>query len=104
MAINLGFVPIPLTVTLTAGGGFVSGLVADTPWPAGTQITLSFGDLTTPVPIDWPATIVGVNASWDMPVTAVTAVLAAGFRHVHLFYTQPSGARLVWGWGTIHAA
>lgn len=103
MTINLGFVPISLTVTLTAGGGFASGLVADTPWTAGTVILLSFGDRTTPTPIDWPATIVGTSASWDMPAAAVTAVLTAGFRHVQLIYTQPNGERLVWGRGTINA-
>lgn len=102
MAINLGYVPIPLTVTLVTDGDFLSTLVASTPWPAGTMIQLRFAT-TADTPTVWAATVAGTNAAWDVPAATVNTLLGLQPGQVVLRYAEADGTSIVWGKGTVHA-
>lgn len=109
MGISLGLQPIELVVILVRSGAFVSALVADTPWLAGTAITLELyggkapdGSLSSPVV--WPATVAGTGAAWDVTPTGVASVLDAGHHYARLHYTAAGGDSLVWGRGRISAS
>lgn len=97
MSINLGYVPQALTVTLVRGSAFVSSLLAATPWPPSTVITLVLGAVT------WTATINGASATWDRPPADVAAVLDAGTRTAVLTYTSSGGEAVTWAKGPVNA-
>lgn len=71
-SIKAGLDPGPLQVILSDDADFlyiwryrVGGVITD--WPAGTELTIVFGDGT-----EWDATIVDEFATWDVDATATT--------------------------------
>lgn len=102
MAVNLGYVPQKLTVTLSEGGDFVSALVASTDWPAGAGIELRLSGGTAGT-VTWPAVVNGARADWEVAYTEVQAVIDAKVSTARLVYTESdSGAVLVWAEGSVH--
>lgn len=99
MSINLGFVPLALTVTLAADADFAATLVAQDGWPVDTQIELRF-----PLPgstVVWPATVVGTDAAWNVDIPDVAALLVGQPRRVRLYYSDGAGADLLWASGSV---
>jgi hypothetical protein len=96
--ISFGFHPLPINVTLSTDGDFVTSLVASQDWAAGTTIELRF-PLTSP--IVWAATIAGLTASWDVPASTVAAAITAGVRDVRLHYRDGAGDDILWGKGRV---
>lgn len=101
MAVNLGFVPQKLTVTLVEGGDFVAALAASEAWPVGTTIELhlSGGSAGT---VTWPAVVAGASADWSVDNSAVQVVIDAKASTAKLIYTEPDGTTLVWAEGSIN--
>lgn len=100
MAINLGYVPLRLTVTLAEGGDFVSALVSSVAWPAGTGIELHLSGGTDAM-VTWPATIAGVRADWDVDNSEVQDVIDGKYSTARLIYTESDGTVLIWGEGSV---
>lgn len=100
MAINLGYVPHRLTVTLVAGGDFVSALVASEDWPTGTGIELRLSGGTQDTVV-WEATVSGARADWNVPHTDVQTVIDAKAASAQLVYTEADGTVLMWGEGSV---
>lgn len=101
MGINLGLVPLPLTVTLAEGGDFVSALVASEDWPVGIGIELRLTGGTEGT-VTWPATISGDRADWDVPAADVQEVIDADASAAQLLYSESDGTVLLWGKGIVH--
>lgn len=104
MTVTFGFEPLDLEVILVDGSDFIFTLKANPGWPPGIAIELRFSPTTpreSPSPIIWPASVVGVNASWDRPATDVAAVLDAKAVHVRLLYREADGSRLLWMRGVV---
>jgi hypothetical protein len=98
VAINLGWVPIPITVSLATGGDFTSVLQSSVAWPVGSGVSLKFiGTSTT----TWTAVIAGTTATFDKTAAQVTTLLATDQRSVELHYTEADGSDLLWGRGDI---
>lgn len=102
VAINLGYIPQRLTVTLVEGGDFVSALVASVAWPTGTGIELRLSGGTAGT-VTWPATVAGTRADWEVPAVDVQDVIDAKASTAQLVYTEPDGTVLIWGEGSINA-
>lgn len=100
MAINLGYVPQRLTVTLAEGGDFVSALVASVTWPPGTGIKLQLSGGTAAM-VTWPATVSGVRADWDVDNSVVQGVIDGKYSTAQLIYTESDGTVLIWGEGSV---
>lgn len=111
-AVDFGFKPIEISVTLASDGDFVSRLVAEDGWPDGTQIELRF-PVNGP-PVVWPAEfsdvlddegnvlVVRGAADWDVPHGQVAAVVAAKPTAVRLHYMNDNGDDdLLWGKGRV---
>jgi hypothetical protein len=99
VAVNLGFVPVPITVSLPVDGDFVAALQASSNWPAGSGVSLKFmGTGTT----TWTATVATNRAQWDKTAAQVASVLATDQRSVELLYTESDGSVLVWGRGSVN--
>ena len=106
MQITLGNTPHDITVALSRNGDFVTALVADQTWPAGTEAELQFARPATAEPITpivWEATVDGMRISWDRPAADCAAVLDAGATSVLLIYGEADGTRLLWGKGRARA-
>lgn len=104
MAINLGFIPIDISVTLAYGGEFLSSLVSPTPWDVGVIIELHFcigNDSAIDIAV-WTASIDGATASWDMSTADVATVTDSAARTARLVYTDGSGDVIVWGTGQVN--
>lgn len=98
-SIELGFRPVPLTVTLAADSDFISTFVAQDGWPDGTQIQLRFVNFRgTTI---WSATISGTNATFDVAVADVATLIAAQPQEVRLHYMDSQGDDLLWGKGRV---
>lgn len=96
MTVALGWRPQDFIVQLSGGGDFVASLVATPAWPDGTALELHFSvTQTESSPIVWPAVVSGDTATWDVPASQVTAVLAACASFVRLYYTS-GGSTIVW--------
>lgn len=100
MAVNLGYVPQKLTVTLAEGGDFVSALVATTPWPVGTGIELRLTGGTVGT-VTWPAVVDDVRADWNVSNLDVQDVIDAKASTARLVYTESDGTTIVWAEGSI---
>lgn len=100
MAINLGYVPQRLTVTLAEGGDFVSALVSSVAWPVGTGIKLELSGGTEAM-VTWDATVSGTRADWDVDNTEVQDVITGKYSTARLIYTEADGTVLVWGEGSV---
>jgi hypothetical protein len=100
VSINLGWVPIPITVSLSSGGDFVSVLQSSVAWPTGSGVSLKFiGTSTT----TWTAVIAGTTATFDKTAAQVNTLLATDQRSVELHYTEADGSDLLWGRGDVRA-
>lgn len=102
MAINLGYVPQRLTVTLVEGGDFATALLAPDDWPDGTEIELRLAGGTND-PVVWPATVQGPRADWDLAAVAVQDVIDARVSRARLVCSTPDGNVLVWAEGPVNA-
>lgn len=99
--IELGFQPVPLTVTLAADADFISTFVAQAGWPDGTQIQLRFINFRNTVTLTWSATISGTDATFDVAAADVAILIAAQPQEVRLHYMDSQGDDLLWGKGRI---
>ena len=100
MAINLGFVPVPITVALPTDGDFVATLQSSSAWPSGASVSLKFiGSSTT----TWTATLSGNNMQFNKTASQVNTLLATDQKSVELLYTDSTGVNLVWGRGSVRA-
>lgn len=102
MAINLGYIPQPLTVTFVEGGDFVCALLSSEPWPAGIgiELVLSGGTVGT---VTWPATVAGIRADWDIPAAEVDELIDGEASTARLIYREADGTTLIWARGKVHA-
>jgi hypothetical protein len=98
VAINLGWVPIPITVSLAAGGDFVAVLQSSASWPAGSGVSLKFVGTSTTT---WTAAISGATATFEKTATQVNTLIATDQRTVELHYTEADGSDLLWGRGGV---
>lgn len=97
--IELGFRPVPLTITLAADADFISKFVAQSGWPDGTQIQLRFINLRNTV--IWSATISGTDATFDVAAADVATLISAQPQEVRLHYMDAQGDDLLWGKGRV---
>jgi len=97
--VTLGAVPIPLTVHLSRGSDFSCVLHSNSgDWPDSAEITLEVGTET------WTAELAGPDATFTVDQDDVDTAIAAGPRHVRLWYTDGE-LRLLWGYAnavTVH--
>lgn len=95
VVVDLGAEPIRLQLHLSRGGDFRTVLHSNSgDWPASAVITLGVGSST------WTATKAGADATFDVDVVAVDAVIAENPRTVKLWY-EDGAARLLWGLGGV---
>ena len=99
MAVNLGFVPVSITVSLSENGDFVAALESSAPWPAGSGVSLRFSGTGTTT---WAATMTTSRAQWDKTAAQVASLIATDQRSVDLLYTESDGSVLVWGRGSVN--
>lgn len=100
--IVLGFEPYPIQVNLARDASFTATIRSDEPWPAGVAIELRFSVSDTAPPVVWPAALEGGDATWDVPASAVAAVLETRARHARLIYGTDNGDSYLWGRGRVH--
>lgn len=103
MPINLGASPDRLTVTLTRGADFVTGMDSlDGPWPETAVVRLVFNDTADTI---WPATIAGAAADWNVDKAEVDALIGrlTNPKNVQLTYTDGT-ADLTWAQGSVVVA
>lgn len=101
--INLGADVQQITVVLADGADYVVTLVSSTPWPTGIAISLHLTDGTTGTdpPVVWSATVVGTQATFNVPTAQVQPVIDAKLSIARLIYTPSGGGPLLWGRGGI---
>lgn len=103
MAVTLGAKPLTVNVNLPRNGNFTTTLRSTSDYPNDVGIELRFHKkLTlTDIPVIWEASISEDQATWNMTVAQVNAVIAMNPTVVRLVYKQ-GGADLIWGSGEIN--
>ena len=88
----LGSKPELLRVMLSAGADFTTTLRLDSPWPAGSVVTLVVGSLT------WTATVSGTDATFSVDKAVTDTVVDQ--TPARLVYTNGSSDQ-VWARGMV---
>lgn len=101
--INLGSDVQQITVILADDADYVVTLVASSAWPTGIVIYLSLSDGAdgNDTPVVWTATVVGTQATFNVPNAQVQPVIDAKLSIARLYYTPAGGGPLLWGYGGI---
>jgi hypothetical protein len=93
--VALGADPIRVELHLSRGSDFTCVLHSNSgDWPDTAAITLEVGDAT------WTATAVGPDATFDIDLAAVDAIIAESPRTVRLWY-EDGATRILWGLGPV---